>query len=259
MEDNLFRIVICIKPIRSELLSQDNNGFSEPFSLNPYEMLALQQFVKLKKTGETPFKITCVCMAHPSAESLMKKMLAMGSDEAVLVSDSQFSGSDTVATSYILSQAISKLENVKLVVCGLKTIDGETGQIPPALSERLGFQSVVSADELVAITKDTITYKRVCKDSLCTLQKDYPTVLTFRQFSTKPPVVNLLALKRSKNKEIPHWNGEDLGTDVSRCGLNGSKTKVLQIQNEIVKKDGQELEGTVDEKVEKIMGIIGIK
>ena len=54
------------------------------------------------------------------------------------------------------------------------------------------------------------------------------------------------------------WNGEDLGTDVSRCGLNGSKTKVLQIQNEIVKNDGQELEGTVDEKVEKIMGIIGI-
>ncbi|MEF2920562.1 MAG: hypothetical protein U0O22_08885 [Acutalibacteraceae bacterium] len=261
MDNENYRVVLCIKPIKSSLLGQELPD--EPYRINPYDLLALENLVKVKKESNFKFVITCLCMGPKSAEGMMKKALAIGADEVLLLNDNAFIGSDTVATSYIISTAIKKLNNVKLVVCGQVTIDGETGQVPAGLSERLNYKSIVEANEIIGISEETVTYKKTEGTNAITASMKLPMVLSYCELKTAPPLISLLALKRSKSKQVEVWNINDLELDRSQCGLSGSKTKVLEVKNELMQKEknissnnDSFLQGTTEDKVKFVMEII---
>lgn len=244
------KIVVCVKPVKTELVYSDEKR-DETFVMNPYDLYALKKCLDIKK--ETNCSITCICMAPKSSEYILVKALAMGVDSAVLLSDAAFSGSDTVATTYILSRAIKKIGGVDIVVMGQRSIDGETGQVVLGIAERLGYPCITRANELMEITPSTVIVNYTKNDFKFNAKVEVPFVLAFKDFELSQPDISLLALKRAQKKEIIVWDSRQLDADISKCGVKGSRTKVVNIKSEIVKKVAEELNGTVAEKAEFII------
>lgn len=247
------KITVCIKSVKTELIYPNENR-NEKFLMNPYDLFALEACLELKK--QIDCEIICICMGPKGAEEVLRKSLAMGADEAVLLNDAAFGGSDTVATTYILSKAIQKIGKPDLIVCGGKAIDGETGQVAIGISERMGYSCITQVKEIVGIANEKIVLNYQDNAMTYTIKTGLPTVVVFCDFKTTQPNISLLKLKKSKNKKIEMLNLNDLEADVSRCGLNGSKTKVLNVKNELIKKEKTIVEGTSEEKAKLILQLI---
>ncbi|HAG13392.1 MAG TPA: electron transfer flavoprotein [Ruminococcus sp.] len=256
MENDKARVVLCIKPVKSTLTGKHSADHAEMFQMNPYEVKVLKELVALKKAAGDSFLLTCLCMGAKASESVLRRAIAMGADEAVLVSDPAYSGSDTVATSYILTGALQKLEHVQLIVCGCRSIDGETGQVPIALSERMGFALYTSISEITEISTQGLIFRKQESDFVVTHRGQMPAVVTYDGFQVKEESISLPALKRAKRKEIPCWDHKILGLTLSRCGLEGSKTAVSEIHSGFTKKAGQQFLGTTDETAMLLSGIL---
>lgn len=238
-----FRIVLCIKPVKSELVTQEKTTDQDAFQMNPFDLRALEVLADKRKTQDD-FILTCLCMGDKKAESVLRRALAIGADEAILVSDRAFAGSDTVATSYILAKTMKKIENVKLIVCGINTIDGETGQVPQALAERLGIRHIVKGHDIETVDGNKFVFKDKDSTTEKLLEVELPALMKFTDFKVGIPSISLLAMKKAKNKEIITLDKEAIQADVERCGLAGSKTQVMEIKNRIEKKEKTLLEGT---------------
>ena len=249
MENERKRVVLCIKPVKTEILFQHRGEDGEPFQMNPYELKALENLVELKKKEEENFCLTCICMGDRKAESILRRSLAMGADEGVLVSDSIFAGSDTVATTYILQKAVEKLGNVKMVVCGVKTIDGETGQVPLGICERLRFPSAINANEILKIKDKSVIYKYQDGKEKKTMESKFPVVVKYRDFKMDLPMLPLVAIKKAKKKEILLLDSKNMDIDPKRCGIKGSKTKVTEIRTKYKKKEKIKIQGNIQEMI----------
>lgn len=246
MNFEVARIVLCIKPIKSSLMGA---GFEEGFQINPYELKVLKELAELKKEKPESFLLTCVCMGAKSSESVLRRALAMGADEAVLISDKIFAGSDTVATSYILSHALKKIKNVQLVICGSKSIDGETGQVPIAISERMQYALYTNISEIISLEKQEILFYKKEKNAGVVHKGELPAVITYQEFQVKEENISLLALKRASKRTIPCWNSEELQVIPSKCGLSGSKTQVREVHSSTPPKNGKVFYETNEEAV----------
>lgn len=248
------KIVVCIKPVKAELV-YPNEKRNEKFLMNPYDLYALEKCISYKK--ETGAQIICLCMGPASAAEVLIKAHAMGTDDEILLSDSRFSGSDTVATTYILSKAIEKIGDVDLVMCGEKAVDGETGQIGAGLSERLSYSFVLDVASIDASNNpDTIIVTKSEENLLIKGEQKFPAVIAFQDFVVAQPNISLMALKRAKKKEITVWDADQINAQEEYCGFNGSKTKVLEVKNEVVKKKQTILTGTISEKTAVIIQAI---
>ena len=257
MEKKIERIVLCIKPVKTDLLFQNSNADGEAFSMNPYELKALENLIKLKRNGEERFCLTCICMGDKKAKSILRRALSMGADEGILISDSIFAGSDTVATTYILQKAVEKLGNVKMIVCGVKTIDGETGQVPLGLCERLGFPFLVNGNEILKVKDTSVIYKYRNEKETKIMESKLPAVMKYRDFKMDLPIISLAAIKKGKKKEILLFDSKNMEIDPKRCGIKGSKTKVIEIKNKYNKQEKRKLEGNIQEMVEIIINLLG--
>lgn len=256
MDCTYARLVMCIKPVKSSLMGENVSGTEDAFRINPYEMKILKEITALKKTSDFPFTLTCMAMGAKSAETVLRRALAMGADEAILISDSSFAGSDTVATSYILSKAIQKLENVKLIICGSRSIDGETGQVPPAISERIHCALYTNASEIRSFNENSVLFVKDTNEKRILHKGELPAVISYDGFQVNDESISLMALKRAKKKEIRIMNRNDLDIDVSRCGLSGSKTKVSESRSSFTKKSGKQFSGTSDETAQLLTDIL---
>lgn len=247
------KIAVCIKPVKTALVYENDNRV-EDFVMNPYDLYALIQCTQLKK--EKDYEVIAMCMGPSGSEDFLRKALAMGADEAILLNDNAFIASDTVATSYIMAQAIKKIQDVDAVICGKRTIDGETGHVVYALSERLGVPFVTNVHKVLDIAEDTITVEQVCEEKEVTMSVQAPIVIGCFDFTTTMPTINLLAIKKAKRKSITVWSASDLALDLNKCGAGGSKTKVISATPQMIKKANQILEGTLSEKVTLVHDLI---
>ncbi len=247
------KIAVCIKPVRTELAFPSEQS-SEPFSMNPYDLYALEQCIALKK--KINCTVSCVCLGPDSAESMLRKTFAMGADEAIHISDRAFAGSDTVATSYILHKAIIKLGSFDLIVCGNKTIDGETGQVAPGLAERLDMECVSDLLNISCENENEIIAEQNSADSCNVIRLSLPAVVSFDNFTTKHPKISLLAMKRAKNKSIEKLGIDDINADKALCGLSGSKTQVLNVKDKMAKKTSTIVPDDPKEQAKLIISIM---
>src|SRR4030043_1442864 len=158
-------IIVCIKQVvAGDQVKIDPQTHSlvrttECSYMNPFDLFALERAVQMKK--EYSGSVTALTMGPKISEEVLREALAIGVDRAVLLSDPRFSASDTLAPSYVLGMGIRKIGKFDLILCGMRTTDGDTGQIGPQLAEELDLPHI-SAVEKVEGEKGPFRVERVC-------------------------------------------------------------------------------------------------
>lgn len=245
-------ISVCVKVVRSDLVYQDK--MHDMYTINPYDLLALQKAVELKEKCDCT--VSCVSMGPEFIRDALVRSVAIGADEVYWLKDKAFAGSDTVATTYILSQGIQKAGKKDLIICGAEAVDGETGQISFGLARRLGYTCISEVEEIVTCKGNYIVIKTSSDDSKRMLKVNLPALLAFKGFTTVLENVSLFKLRRARNKELNEWDADFISADRELCGVKGSKTKVLSMDSVLVKKAKKDIVGSSEEKASQLHQIL---
>ncbi len=225
-------IVVCIKQVPDtndvRIDPKTNTLIREGVKsiINPFDENAVEAALRLRDAGGG--KVTVITMGPPQAADALKTAIAMGADEAVLISDRAFAGADTWATSYTLSQAIKKLGAYDLVLFGKQAIDGDTAQVGPGVAEFLDIPQITFA---ISIESEggKIRVKRQLEDTSEIVETDLPAAVTVIKQINEPRMPSLKGQMRAKKMAIPSWSAKDIAADENNTGLNGSPTKVVRI------------------------------
>ena len=259
------KIIVCVKqvPDTSGKVAVNPDGTLNRASMqtitNPDDMNAVEAALKLK--DETGCKVIVVTMGPPPAAGMLRELLAMGADEAVLVSAREFGGSDTYATSQILAAAVNKLgiESGDIVMCGRQAIDGDTAQVGPQIAEKLGLPQVTYAADIVK-DGETITVKRMLEDGYMTIKVKTPCLLTCIKELNEPRYMSIGGIYSAYGKPLETYDYEALKDDplidASTIGLKGSPTNIFKSFTPPQKGVGVMLEGNGKETCEQLAGIL---
>ena len=262
------RIYVCVKqvPDTSGKVAVNPDGTLNRASMatiiNPDDLSAMEQALRIKDA--TGCQVTAVTMGPPPAEGMLRELIAMGADDAVLISAREFGGSDTFATSQIIAAGISKLGISKedIIFCGRQAIDGDTAQVGPQIAEKLGLPQVSYAAE---ITKegDTITVKRMLEDGYMTIKVKTPCLITCIKELNTPRYMSVGGIYEcySKPYEIFDYNTlkDHPFIDKDTIGLSGSPTNILTSFTPPQKGAGMMLEGADKATCEQLAGILAKK
>jgi len=267
----LIKQVPDTKRITGEAMNDDGtvNRSALPAIFNPEDLNALEMALQIKnKFGG---RITVITMGPPAAAAVLRDSLFRGADDAVLITDLKCAASDTLATSYILSCAVKKL-NYDIVFCGRQAIDGDTAQVGPQLAEKLGIPQITYVEELIELDGKSITARRNIGAGWQQVKTNLPVLLTITSDANEPRVAAAKRMMRYKNaltpleierkikaentavneadikklvehkhKEIEEkgllikqWDLDSLEADLTWCGRSGSPTKVHRIQSVVL-------------------------
>ena len=252
------KIVVCIKQVPDtnevKLDPKTNRLIRDgvPSIINHDDKAGIEAALQLKeRVGGT---VTVVCMGPPQADVALREALAMGCDDAYLLSAREFGGSDTCATAIIISSALKKI-GYDIVFTGRQAIDGDTAQVGPQIAENLGIPQVSYTEELVDVTDETITVKRQYEDRYHIIEAPLPCLLTAIQELAEPRYMHAGGIIDAYAKDITVWGFEDLKDVINpdHIGLMGSPTKVVTSFGKMPKGAGTKLEGTPEEAVEAII------
>ncbi len=229
-------IIVCIKsvpdttqvrfdPVTNTLLRSEAASI-----VNPFDMYAIEEALRLREAHGG--SVTVLTMGPPPAEKELREALAMGCDRAVLLSAREFAGGDTWATAYTLSQAIRRLGEFDLVLCGKQAIDGDTGQVGPGIANQLGLPQLTYVSKIAAVDPAArrIRVERLLEEGRETVEAPLPALLTVLKDINIPRYPNLRGIRTARRAEIPVWTPADLpGCEVRHLGLNGSPTQVVKV------------------------------
>lgn len=241
------KIIVCVKqvPDTNEVKIDPQKGTlirdGVPSILNHDDANALEEALKIKDT--TPdTTITVITMGPPQAKEMLQECIAMGADDAVLLSDRALGGSDTWATSNALAAGIKKIGDYDLIFAGRQAIDGDTAQVGPQTAEKLGLPQVTYVKEF-KMEKDEITVKRALEDGHEVIRIKTPCVLTAIQDLNKPRYMSIRGIFKAAKQDIKIWNAEDIGVDLTKVGLEASPTNVFKSFTPAPKGKGVTVEG----------------
>ncbi|MCF7911563.1 MAG: electron transfer flavoprotein subunit beta/FixA family protein [Candidatus Cloacimonetes bacterium] len=237
---------IRIDPVTNTLIREGVESI-----INPFDLYAIEEAVRIKeKFGG---KVTALSMGPPQVEKALRDAVALGVDEIILLSDRKFAGADSWATSHTLSEAIKKIGEYDLIFFGQQAIDGDTGQVGPGVSAFLELPQVCFVKEIVEISENSVTVKRLMEEGFDVIQAPLPTVLSVVKDLNTPRLPSLRGKRLAKNTQLTVWNADDLGLDEKEIGLNGSPTQVVKIFSPKLDKEVEKLEGlTSEEAAERI-------
>lgn len=200
--------------------------------LNPFDAFALEEALRLRaRYGGT---VTALTMGPPQAEAVLREAIGLGADRAVLLSDRDFAGADTWATSLTLATAVTRL-GADLCLCGKQAIDGDTAQVGPGIAAHRGWPQACYVARVVAATAPveglpgSLTVERLLEQGRETLRLPLPAVLTVVKEINLPRVATLAGAIRARDAAIPVWNRAELGLDAAMVGLAGSPTAVQRV------------------------------
>lgn len=251
-----------------------------PAIFNPEDLNALEMTLQIKdKFGG---HITVITMGLPAASDILRDSLFRGADEAILLTDRRCAASDTLATSYILSCAVKKLD-YDIVLCGRQAIDGDTAQVGPQLAEKLGITQITYVEELTELSGRTIIARRNIGNGFQQVKAALPVLLTVTSDANEPRVAAAKKIMKYKNALTPievelkikaenpdaddtdikelaehkcgkliekgllmkQWNLDAVEADLTWCGMSGSPTKVHRIQSVVLAaKETKQIEPT---------------
>ncbi len=195
--------------------------------VNPLDLYSIELAIMLKETYGG--KITAITMGPSKADIALREAVAMGVDEAVLISDKAFAGSDTWATSHILAEAIKQVGEFDLIICGERAVDGDTGQVGPGIGAFLNLPVATYVSGVEKIEGGKIYLSRALEGGYEQLAVEMPAVLTVIKEVAEPRLPNLSGKKRSRMVEVLRLGQEQLKLDEGNIGLKGSPTKVVKI------------------------------
>jgi len=219
--------------------------------INPFDCYAIEEGVRLReKCGG---KVTVITMGPPQADAALRETISLGADEAVLVSDRAFAGSDTWATSYVLSKAIEKLGKIDVVICGKQTLDGDTGQVGPGIAERLKIPFIAYVSKVEDIKEGYIRVQRMIEEGHEVIEASLPAVITVSKEINVPRLPSIRGTMKSKSAKIPVWSAADIGAEADKAGLNGSPTRVVKIFFPKRERRSEMLAGNAGEQVDQLI------
>ncbi len=197
--------------------------------INPFDLNALEAAQQMKeKLGA---KVTVISMGPASAEAVVRESIARDADRGILLTDEKFAGADTLATSYALAAAIKKVGSFDLILCGEKTVDGDTGQVGPSVAERLGIPHLSFVSELSEATADKVVAVVETASGSLKVEAGYPLLIAGTKELNSPRLPTLKDKLRARKAEVEKWSAADLGdfADASKLGCSGSPTWVERI------------------------------
>jgi len=220
--------------------------------------------------------VTVVSMGPPRAADVLRASLWRGADRVILLTDRRAAASDTLATSYILGQAVRTIGRYDFVFCGRQAIDGDTAQVGPQTAEKLGLTQITYLDQLLSIGDGVVRIRRNVGRGWEIVEAKLPVLVTVIDTANKPRPLAARRMMRYKRAQVAaeieaevkrdlpeapeesvptevqrraaaikergllleQWNLDDIHADLSRCGLAGSPTKVFRIQAIVLTKEG---------------------
>jgi len=232
-------IVVCIKqvpdsaqirvhPVTNTIMRQ-----GVPTIINPYDLYSLEEAMRLR--DRLGGKVTVLTMGPPMAVDSLRKALGLGADDAVLLTDRFFAGSDTLATSSALASAIEKIaeaEPVDMVFAGKQTIDGDTAQVGPGIAKRLNLQQLTYVEKIDSVDPDKreIVVRRRSEGGVHVLKTTLPCLVTMLEGSNTIRFGTMDDMFRAARADVRVWSAEDAGIpDKTKCGLKGSPTVVKKV------------------------------
>jgi electron transfer flavoprotein beta subunit len=254
--------------ISGEVMRPDGtvNRAKLPAIFNPDDKVALELALELR--DRFGGKVTAITMGPAKAGELLRECLYMGADEVYLITDRNFGGADTLATSYTLSKAIEKLGAYDLIFAGRQAIDGDTAQVGPQTAEKLHIPQITYAEKIIDLKEGKILVKRRIDGGYEILESSMPLLITvLKEAATPRPFKarRLMALKKARTRlelekeaaspgelekliaeytrkglYIPTWSREDLGIELERCGIEGSPTKVHKVESVVLSREGHQ-------------------
>jgi len=221
--------------------------------INPYDLFALEAAVRLKEACGG--RVTVISMGPPQAEEALRDAISRGADHAILLSDPAFAGSDTLATSYILAKAVETMEDWDMVLCGKQTTDGDTAQVGPGLSVRLGCPCITCVTAINPLKGGRLLVTRRLEEGDYSVEVDLPLVLTVEMGAFDPRVPSLKGKMRARKAEIPVYTRDNMTVDEQKIGLPGSPTRVDSTYVPEFKGVHEFITGSTQEQVAAIMKI----
>lgn len=250
------RIIVFIKqvPDTAEVRINPETGTlireGVPSIINPYDMHAIEAALHIKeKTGG---RITVVTMGPPQAGAALREAISMGVDDAVLLTDRAFAGSDTWATSYTLSKAAEKIGG-DIIFCGKQAIDGDTAQVGPETAEFLNIPHISYVRKIEEVTENSIKVQRLMEEGYDIVESTLPVLLTVVKELNEPRLPSLKGKLSAKKAEIKKWGPSDIQAEEENVGLKGSPTQVKNIFAPEPRADRKMLEGKPEEMVDALL------
>jgi electron transfer flavoprotein beta subunit len=262
--------------VTAEAMKSDGtvNRAALPAIFNPEDLHALEAALELRdRFGGT---VTAVSMGPPKAAEILRSCLLRGADRAILLTDRRAAASDTLATSYILAQTIRHIGDFDVVLAGRQAIDGDTAQVGPQCAEKLGIPQITYLEELLDLQERTIRVRRNVGDGWEAVEAALPVLVTVIESANKPRPEGARRVQRLKRARcraevagdvkqampdssadeqeaevnrrcqqlktqgllIEQWDLDEIGAELTRCGLSGSPTKVFRVQSIVLTKEG---------------------
>ena len=252
------KIVVCIKQVPDttevKLDPKTNTLIRDgvPSIINPDDKAGIEAALTLKEQlGGT---VTVVCMGPPQADVALREALAMGCDDAILMSDRAFGGSDTYATAHVIAAGLKTLD-YDLIITGRQAIDGDTAQVGPQIAEQLGIPQVSYAAEVKTAEDGAVVVKRQFEDRYQLLKVKTPCLITALSELAQPRYMTVSGIVNAYNKEVKVLTFEDVKNNLNPdfIGLKGSPTNVKQSFTKQVKGAGTVINVSADESVKTIM------
>ena len=250
-------IVVCIKQVPDTKggVKFNPDGTLDRASMlaimNPDDKAGLEAALRLKDA--TGAKVTVVTMGLPKADDMLREALAMGADEAVLITDRRLGGADTWATSSTIAAGLKKLD-YDLIITGRQAIDGDTAQVGPQIAEHLGLP-VISYAEKIQVEGNNVIVQRQYEDRYHEIKAQMPCLITALAELNEPRYMTPGGIFDAFDKEVTVWGRDDLtDLDDANIGLAGSPTKIAKASDKVRKGAGEKVALDPKESVDYIVG-----
>ena len=226
--------------------------------INPFDLYALEEAVRVKERlaaqGEAS-TVTVMSMGPPQLEEALREAITLGADDAVMLSDRGFAGSDTWATSYALAAGIKKL-GADLVFCGMQAIDGDTAQTGPGITVHVDLALATYVSKIDEIDTKRAKVRRLLEEGYEICEIKLPALFTVVKEINEPRTPSLRGKMKAKSAQIPVWSVASLELDPDKCGLKGSPTQVVKIFSPEHRAGGERWDGDAAELAGKMLEII---
>jgi len=248
------KIALCVKqvPDTTDIKWTQNNTIQREgveSVINPYDVYATEFAIKLKN-HIADSSITVFTMGPMQAQDMLRKVMALGCDDAVLISDRKFAGADTYATGQTISRAIrTMMPDFDLIVCGQFAVDGDTAQTGPSIANFLDIAQVTYVDDFVKLEDNKLTLRRTMEDGVETIEAELPALVCVmtQQFEPKRALIN--GIISASKKEIKICTMEDIGLSADKVGLKGSPTYVSKAFRNMTSHNAQKFKLNVQDSV----------
>ena len=253
-------IIVCIKQVPEttevKINPETNTLIREGVKsiINPFDMYAIEEGIRLKERFGG--KVIVISMGPPQAVAALREAVSMGCDQAILITDQVFAGSDTWATSFTLACAIKKIGKFDLILCGKQASDGDTAQVGPGISTHLDIPQVTYVKKIEQIDNHIARVERMTEEGYEVIELSLPALFTVVKEINEPRIPSLRGMMRAKKAEITHWGAKDIQANPEELGLNGSPTQVIKIFTPAPRQGGQIFQGETSDIIEKLAALL---